>query len=853
MSHGDESYRALVTSDMGDDEGAPAPRPSAEQSAASRTSKILVAVRVRPLLQREMAAGHCRIIKVMGERLVILKEKRGMATRRGSEASHASAPAYNLKARKPREKRYVFDHAFSDDTPQDTLYNITTASLVDSVLQGYNGTVFAYGATGSGKTHTMIGNEQEPGTMFLTLQDLLRKARAMQEDQALKFKLTLSYLEIYNELIRDLMKPEQPPLELREHPDKGMRVAGITEFRVDNIDEMMELLLIGNENRTTEPTEANDQSSRSHAVLQIHVEQHDTSRNQIKTAKLNMIDLAGSERGCVSQNRGARLIEGGNINRSLLALGNCINALSSAAKEKGGGERFVPYRDSKLTRLLKDSLGGNCHTVMITTVSPSHTAMEESTNTLKYATRAKKIKNYVVCNEKTVSYHVSRYERVIEDLQGQVAALRLKLDQAPTAPAGGGHIATADGAARREYEVLKRSILFNYNEQRRVRRQMGEVHELQLQLFLKISTAQTQADERRLLGDYAQTSEAATARIIDDATRKIRKNEKLRSALKDKVVALEQESAAITARVNGADGGVACREMRELLAQDLAMRQLELEYQELEGRKDMQDQLVEGKNVLIKRLKLHVSLRDAVISHQRAVLQQHGVAPEALQRSYTLIDSLEHDPHVSSAVPPPSAPSVDTTPTLPALPRPQPQPSAACPVPTGRGGMPVVNSATVSSNRNYAGGGGSSGSGVSIPVGGLSGNVITGSAVKGSSDSFLPSLGGRRKAPEKPKGPSVAALSAALQHRSNAAHPKPAAGDQRGGKHPSPLPQIARGANSGAALRRKRQKQPEGCMPSAYPTRPGYTASADLGIKALGAGLQGGTRNALRKFRQQVR
>ena len=191
----------------------------------------------------------------------------------------------------------------------------------------------------------------------------------------------------------------------------------------------MNLLLLGNKRRTTEATNANQTSSRSHAVFQIQVMSVPKTKNiAIETVcgKLSLIDLAGSERGTVTENRGIRLREGAKINRSLLALANCINALGDKSK-KGF---FVPYRDSKLTRLLKDSLGGNCKTVMIANISPASTQLEETLNTLKYASRAKNIKTKVVSNKKMVSIHIAEYKNIINDLRSEIDELKSKLSEA---------------------------------------------------------------------------------------------------------------------------------------------------------------------------------------------------------------------------------------------------------------------------------------------------------------------------------------------------------------------------------------------------------------------------------------
>lgn len=244
------------------------------------------------------------------------------------------------------------------------------------------------------------------------------------------FSLTVSYLEIYNETIRDLLAPENGPLQLREA--NGMATpAGLSTKEPTSATDVVEWITLGNQNRTVNATEANATSSRSHAVLRVTVQQKPKAGGMnevVSSASLSVIDLAGSERASVTKNKGDRLIEGANINRSLLALGNCINALCDPRKRG-----HVPYRDSKLTRLLKQSLGGNCKTVMIVCVSPSSAHYDETHNTLQYANRAKEIKTKAIRNIITVDRHVGQYcQQILE--QGQ-EILRLK---AELAVAGGG-------------------------------------------------------------------------------------------------------------------------------------------------------------------------------------------------------------------------------------------------------------------------------------------------------------------------------------------------------------------------------------------------------------------------------
>lgn len=319
------------------------------------------------------------------------------------QRNHRSGP----NGRRSRDQTFGFDRVFDENTTQADVYEATTRSLLESVLDGYNATVFAYGATGCGKTYTITGTVQEPGVIFLTMQELFERISERSEDKVTE--VSLSYLEIYNETIRDLLVPggSKQGLMLREDANQAVSVAGLSSHHPQNVQEVMDMIVRGNEYRTMSPTEANATSSRSHAVLQINVSQKDRNAdvNEPHTmATLSIIDLAGSERASATKNRGDTLIEGANINKSLLALGSCINALCDPRKRN-----HIPYRNSKLTRLLKFSLGGNCKTVMIVCVSPSSQHFDETQNTLRYANRAKNIQTKVTRNVFNVNRHVKDF------------------------------------------------------------------------------------------------------------------------------------------------------------------------------------------------------------------------------------------------------------------------------------------------------------------------------------------------------------------------------------------------------------------------------------------------------------
>uniref|UniRef100_A0AAX7UGR0 Kinesin-like protein n=1 Tax=Astatotilapia calliptera TaxID=8154 RepID=A0AAX7UGR0_ASTCA len=371
---------------------------------------LQVALRIRPLSDAEQEEGATIVAHRVDDQMVVLMDP-------------MEDPDDILRANRSREKTYMFDVAFDFSASQEEVYRATTKGLIEGLISGYNATVFAYGPTGCGKTYTMLGTDKEPGIYVRTLNDLFRAIEETSDDML--YSVSMSYLEIYNEMIRDLLNPSSGFLDLREDSKGVIQVAGITEVSTINAQEIMELLMKGNKQRTQEPTAANQTSSRSHAVLQVAVKQQSRCRDvlqEVRFAHLFMIDLAGSERAAQTQNRGQRLKEGAHINRSLLALGNCINALSDK-----NGNKYVNYRDSKLTRLLKDSLGGNSRTVMIAHISPASVAFEESRNTLTYADRAKSIRTRVKKNMINVSYHIAQYTNIISDLRCEIERLKKKI------------------------------------------------------------------------------------------------------------------------------------------------------------------------------------------------------------------------------------------------------------------------------------------------------------------------------------------------------------------------------------------------------------------------------------------
>ncbi|KAJ8299293.1 hypothetical protein KUTeg_023353 [Tegillarca granosa] len=339
--------------------------PSRGQNSSIPKSNVRVVVRIRPENKLEIDADSRVVVQYMNENVLVFDPKEQGSPEYGYRRRRRQR---DIRRRENKDLRFAFDYVFGPRSKNHEVYEQTTKQIVTSFLNGYNCSVFAYGATGAGKTHTMLGSPEHPGVMYLTMMELYSRMAVIEADQTCD--IAVSYLEVYNEQIHDLLLPGNS-LPVREDSRSGVVVPG----------------------------------------LSLH-----------KIAKMCLVDLAGSERATCTKNRGARLREGANINRSLLALGNVINSLSDS-KYKG----HIPYRDSKLTRLLKDSLGGNCQTCMIAAVSPSSLTYEDTYNTLKYADRAKNIQSTLKKNVLKVDFHVAKYGQIIEDLRVEIVELKDKL------------------------------------------------------------------------------------------------------------------------------------------------------------------------------------------------------------------------------------------------------------------------------------------------------------------------------------------------------------------------------------------------------------------------------------------
>ncbi|XP_044262844.1 LOW QUALITY PROTEIN: uncharacterized protein LOC123010207 [Tribolium madens] len=362
------------------------------QQKSVNNEAVQVVVRCRPMNGQEKQADCSRVVTVYSNRGVIEVE--------------------NPKARSENERKKIFtyDAVYDWNASQQCLYDETVRPLVSSVLEGYNGCVFAYGQTGTGKTYTMEGVdcEEEWGVIPRAFQQIWTH---INRTTGVEFLVTVRYLEIYMEDIRDLLKiKNSKSLELREITGKGVCVTHLHSQTCQSADDMLRAMRVGNKNRTSGATNMNEHSSRSHAIFQIVIEMAELHSKKVKVGKLNLVDLAGSERQSKTGATGERFKEATKINKALSSLGNVIYALAE-------NSQHIPYRDSKLTRLLQDSLGGNSKTIMIANIGPANCNYEETIITLRYAYRAKSIKNQPIKNEDIKDAKLLALQEEIERLK----------------------------------------------------------------------------------------------------------------------------------------------------------------------------------------------------------------------------------------------------------------------------------------------------------------------------------------------------------------------------------------------------------------------------------------------------
>ncbi|EFP82773.2 uncharacterized protein PGTG_08969 [Puccinia graminis f. sp. tritici CRL 75-36-700-3] len=396
------------------------------------SGNIKVVVRCRPLNSREIARGaKCLIRMEAGTHTFLDPPPTENEAGAGDQKSKSKSSATDKET-----KSFAFDHSYWSACPKDepgyasqqTLYEDLGVDLLNNSFEGYNSCIFAYGQTGSGKSYSMMGYGQDRGIIPLTCSALFDRIQEKKlTDPAVCYTVEVSFMEIYNERVRDLLNPKNKGnLRVREHPSLGPYVEDLSKLAVQSYSDVETLMDEGNKARTVAATNMNETSSRSHSVFTLLLTQRrkdaTTGMEGEKVSRISLVDLAGSERANSTGATGVRLKEGAQINKSLTTLGKVISALATAGSSGPGKKKkaddHVPYRDSVLTWLLKDSLGGNSKTAMIAAISPAD--YEETLSTLRYADQAKKIKNKAVVNEDPNA-------KLIRELKEELDTLRSRM------------------------------------------------------------------------------------------------------------------------------------------------------------------------------------------------------------------------------------------------------------------------------------------------------------------------------------------------------------------------------------------------------------------------------------------
>ncbi|XP_047023964.1 kinesin-like protein KIF19 [Helicoverpa zea] len=604
--------------------------------------KLMVAVRVRP----QRADEGPRIVHVVSDKMLVLEEE-------------ADSRRDVLRQRRLNDKHYIYDRVFGEGSTQEDVYDAVCAPLVGDTLKGFAGAVFAYGATGAGKTYTMTG------LMSRALSHLF--ASIAESEQPDSYEVKMSYIEIYNEIIRDLLNPSAGPLELRDEGGSGAPVvAGLSELKANSAAHVAELLARGDRSRTAEPTHANQHSSRGHALLSVTVSQQVEKGTQ--RGRLFLIDLAGSERAGLRSRR----LEGAHINRSLLALGNCIMALS-------GGARYVNYRDSKLTRLLREVLGGRCRTAMVAHVAPGAAHRDTTRSTLHYAQKASSITNKVERELVETPMPLSQYRTVINELREEIARLKLKMKDDRTIKPKEfqmveEEVSKEDAAENAAHlKSLREAIVSTFKQQMRLRRRLMELDSHLLGLALDAerqhaaishwearfnrlykpinipgSRLSTQQSYRGGTGLSSSSSERAEAEVaVEQAWAELAAVEREQESARTERERVERQLEQV--RLRGAQleqelpATISSGPEREVLALVCRVHELEADKLALQGERAARAHELRRRDLALQRRDAQRRLSDEIITRQRRALQDVGVGvPPELAQLYELYQQEIH-------------------------------------------------------------------------------------------------------------------------------------------------------------------------------------------------------------------
>uniref|UniRef100_A0AAX7VJ99 Kinesin motor domain-containing protein n=1 Tax=Astatotilapia calliptera TaxID=8154 RepID=A0AAX7VJ99_ASTCA len=520
------------------------------------------------------------------------------------------------------EKAFTYDYVFEPTAEQEEVFSTAVSPLLSGLFKGYHATVLAYGQTGSGKTFSMGGTyttaqENEPSVGVIPR--VIRCIFAEKEQRTdCEFCLAVSYLEIYNEEILDLLcsSKDKPAISIREDPKEGIKIVGLTEKQVFSAPEMVSCLELGNSARTVGSTAMNAASSRSHAIFTITLEQRrGTDKADSVVSKLHLVDLAGSERQKKTKAEGDRLKEGISINRGLLSLGNVISALGDESKKN----TFVPYRDSKLTRLLQDSLGGNSHTLMIACVSPADSNMEETINTLRYADRARKIKNKPVVNIDPRAAEMNRLKQQVQELQVMLLHAR-------------GGVAPVSESAENVTKLLERNRALR-DENNKLSRELSEAAGQTAHMFEKIIMTEQANEKMQSKLEQLRHHAACTVdlekvmKTLED--QELKENVEVMKNLQNIILELKNESAGIAASIDAVAAGEDLPEVsgNEAFTAHHALRQAQLSKELIELNK-----VLSLKEAFVKKMCQNDSQLEPMQSEHQKNVQTLQSAVDSLQK-----------------------------------------------------------------------------------------------------------------------------------------------------------------------------------------------------------------------------
>ena len=543
------------------------------------SERIKVSVRCRPMSQKEKNEGYQNCVEVDSDRGEV-----------------------NVHLANTPKRTFWYDKAYGMDSTQEQVFQETAMPIVESVVQGYNGTIFAYGQTGTGKTYTMEGDFETDLNKGIIPRSFDLMFNLINATYNTNFLIQCSYLELYNEEVRDLLsKSHQQKLDIREDPETGFYVQDLSHWIVKAPKDMTELMLRGRELKVIKGHNMNERSSRSHCIFTIIVENStkDETGDHIKKGKLNLVDLAGSERTSkIKDVNGAEGLQAEtiHINLSLTALGKVIHALASNKKQ------HIPYRDSKLTKLLMDSLGGNSKTVMIANIGPADYNIEETLTTLRYADRAKNIKNVPKVNEDPKDAMIKKYKEELERLKEALAkangGIEMSVNQFVSDDA-------INIDSRKRIEEIQQQLI---EEKERIQKETNATmkkleddkkmdEEAKINLMKKLKEQEEEQnkkveakkkimdklqklEEKFLLGEKTKEQAKKNEQILNEEKKELKAKEKRQKELQDKIKKEEEKARELEANFKNQDDEIEKKtQLFNRLKEDL--KKVEIEGEEI--------------------------------------------------------------------------------------------------------------------------------------------------------------------------------------------------------------------------------------------------------------------------------